>query len=187
MPWRRKWQPTPVFLTGKSHGQRRLAGYSSWGCKNVRHDLAIKWESEYLPQRVPLRPQWDNTFIGRSEQCQQTGSAPQALGALTTKAVSSLRAGTLHLFRPHLTFSACLAQPLACPFSAECQAPTAPVQVGVRRHTLFAPLPRPVGEASPGHQELPPRPSHGTRASGCCWTSTYSTQRWSSKAKTTRG
>ena len=26
--WRRKWQPTPVFLPGKSHGQRRLAGYS---------------------------------------------------------------------------------------------------------------------------------------------------------------
>ena len=25
-PWRRKWQPTPVFLPGKSHGQRSLAG-----------------------------------------------------------------------------------------------------------------------------------------------------------------
>ena len=31
--WRRKWQPTPVFLLGKSHGQRSLAGYSSWGHK----------------------------------------------------------------------------------------------------------------------------------------------------------
>ena len=30
-PWRRKWQPTPVFLPGKSHGQRSLAGYSPWG------------------------------------------------------------------------------------------------------------------------------------------------------------
>ena len=27
IPWRRKWQPTPVFLPGKSHGQRRLADY----------------------------------------------------------------------------------------------------------------------------------------------------------------
>jgi len=27
-PWRRKWQPTPVFLPGKSHGQRSLVGYS---------------------------------------------------------------------------------------------------------------------------------------------------------------
>ena len=26
--WRRKWQPTPVYLPGKSHGQRSLAGYS---------------------------------------------------------------------------------------------------------------------------------------------------------------
>ena len=33
-PWRRKWQPTPVFLPGKSHGQRNLEGYSPWGCKD---------------------------------------------------------------------------------------------------------------------------------------------------------
>ena len=31
--WRRKWQPTPVFLPGKPHGRRSLAGYSSQGCK----------------------------------------------------------------------------------------------------------------------------------------------------------
>ena len=31
--WRRAWQPTPVFLPGESHGQRSLAGYSPWGCK----------------------------------------------------------------------------------------------------------------------------------------------------------
>ena len=37
IPWRRKWQPTPVFLPGESHGQRRLAGYSPWGCKRARH------------------------------------------------------------------------------------------------------------------------------------------------------
>ena len=28
VPWRRKWQPTPVFLPGKSHGQWNLVGYS---------------------------------------------------------------------------------------------------------------------------------------------------------------
>ena len=32
-PWRRAWQPTPVFLPGESHGQRSLAGYSLWGQK----------------------------------------------------------------------------------------------------------------------------------------------------------
>ena len=31
--WRRKWQPTPVFLPGRSHGQRSLAGYIPWGHK----------------------------------------------------------------------------------------------------------------------------------------------------------
>ena len=33
IPWRRKWLPTPVFLPGKSHGQRSLAGYSPCSCK----------------------------------------------------------------------------------------------------------------------------------------------------------
>ena len=32
-PWRRKWHPTPVFLPGKSHGQRNLMDCSPWGCK----------------------------------------------------------------------------------------------------------------------------------------------------------
>ena len=33
IPWRKKWQPAPVFLPGKFHGQRRLASYSPWGHK----------------------------------------------------------------------------------------------------------------------------------------------------------
>ena len=32
IPWRRKWQPTPVFLPEKSHGGRSSVGYSSWDC-----------------------------------------------------------------------------------------------------------------------------------------------------------
>ena len=42
IPWRKKWQPTPVFLPGKSHGQRSLVGYSPWGCKRVGLDWATK-------------------------------------------------------------------------------------------------------------------------------------------------
>ena len=34
IPWRRKWQPTPVFLPGEFHGQRNLVGYSPWGHKD---------------------------------------------------------------------------------------------------------------------------------------------------------
>ena len=42
IPWRRKWQPTAVFLSGKSHGQRSLVAYIPWGHKKVGHDLATK-------------------------------------------------------------------------------------------------------------------------------------------------
>jgi len=43
IPWRRKWQPTPVFLPGKSNGQRSLVGYYGlWGHKRIGHDLATK-------------------------------------------------------------------------------------------------------------------------------------------------
>ena len=34
-PWRRKWQPTPVFLPGESHGWRNLVGYSPRGLQRV--------------------------------------------------------------------------------------------------------------------------------------------------------
>ena len=33
IPWRRPWQPTPVFLPGESHGQRSQVGYCPQGCK----------------------------------------------------------------------------------------------------------------------------------------------------------
>ena len=50
IPWRRKWQSTPVYLLGKSPGQRCLAGYSPWGRKKLdttehREDLR---RPEYL-------------------------------------------------------------------------------------------------------------------------------------------
>ena len=41
IPWRRKWQPIPVFLPGKSHGQKSLVGYSPWDHR-VGHDRATE-------------------------------------------------------------------------------------------------------------------------------------------------
>ena len=35
VPWRRKWQPTPVFLPGKSYEQRSPVGYSQWGLQEL--------------------------------------------------------------------------------------------------------------------------------------------------------
>ena len=38
IPWRRVWQPTPLFLPGEPHGQRTLAGYGPQGWQRVGHD-----------------------------------------------------------------------------------------------------------------------------------------------------
>jgi len=46
IPWRRKWQPTPIFLSGRFHGQRSPAGYSPWSCKGVRYNLVTKQQQQ---------------------------------------------------------------------------------------------------------------------------------------------
>ena len=42
-PWRRKWQPTLVFLPGEFHGQRSLVGYSPWGHKESNRTEHTGW------------------------------------------------------------------------------------------------------------------------------------------------
>ena len=44
IPWRRAWQPTPVLLPGKSHGQRRLAGYSPVQFGSVAQSCLTLWD-----------------------------------------------------------------------------------------------------------------------------------------------
>ena len=51
-PWRRKWQPIPVFLPGESHKQRSLAGYSSWGCKSWTWLSNSTTTANYVPSRL---------------------------------------------------------------------------------------------------------------------------------------
>ena len=53
IPWRRKWQPTPVFLPTKSHGQRSLMGYSPWGHKRVGQDLATEQQDKVKGSKDP--------------------------------------------------------------------------------------------------------------------------------------
>jgi len=50
-PGERNGNPTPVFLPGESHGQRSLAGYSTWGCR-VRHDGLRKAQSTFMSHRI---------------------------------------------------------------------------------------------------------------------------------------
>ena len=54
-PWRKKWQPTPVFLPGESQGQRSLAGYSLCGHKRVRHDLATKQQNKHKSTNIYIK------------------------------------------------------------------------------------------------------------------------------------
>ena len=51
------WQPTPVFLPGKSHGQRSLVDYSSWGCKSpdrLREETTTTTTTSFLKRGFPV-------------------------------------------------------------------------------------------------------------------------------------
>ena len=78
IPWRKKLQPSPVFLPGKSHEQRSLAGYHPWCHKRVKHNLATAAAAvasvmsdsvrPHRQQLIRLRRPWDspgkNTGVG---------------------------------------------------------------------------------------------------------------------------
>ena len=46
IPWRRAWQPTPVFLSGEPQGQRSLVDYSPWGCNES--DTTERLSAQYM-------------------------------------------------------------------------------------------------------------------------------------------
>ena len=48
IPWRRKWQPTPVCLPGPPHGRRSLVGYSLWCCKELSMTERLSTHSRCL-------------------------------------------------------------------------------------------------------------------------------------------
>ena len=54
IPWRRKWQPTPLFLPGKSHVQRSLVGYSLWGHKKWEKTEQLNNNENHLTVSSPM-------------------------------------------------------------------------------------------------------------------------------------
>ena len=52
IPWRRKWQSTPGLLSGKSHGQRSLVGYSPWGRKESDTTERLRFTSLWFPSYI---------------------------------------------------------------------------------------------------------------------------------------
>ena len=55
IPWRREWLPSPEFLPGEFHGQRRLVDYSPWGCRVWRD-----WEADALDERASRWPKCEH-------------------------------------------------------------------------------------------------------------------------------
>ena len=64
IPWRRAWQPTLLFLPGESQGQRSLAGYSPWGCKES--DTTEATEHTHMQTNKEGRCSWTSTLKVRS-------------------------------------------------------------------------------------------------------------------------
>ena len=72
IPWRREWQPTPVFLPGESRGQRSLADYGPQGCKELdtteQQTLSISTEFYSLNSCYPhislvIQPVWSSPIF----------------------------------------------------------------------------------------------------------------------------
>ena len=63
MPWRRKWQPTPVFLPGKSSGPWSLVGYRPWGRKELDTTERVQFHFSLFTFNTPWRRKWEPTSV----------------------------------------------------------------------------------------------------------------------------
>ena len=91
--WRRKWQPTPVLLPGKSHGRRSLVGYSPWSHKesdateqlHFTHFVLYLWRRKWQLTQVFLSgdAHWQRSLAGHGpwgrRESDTTEVAEQAL------------------------------------------------------------------------------------------------------------
>ena len=73
--WRRKWQPTPVFLPGESHGQRSLVGYSPWSHKEVDTTDQITHTHTHTRVSVHLTHSWDMHLCRIFSICHLSGAS----------------------------------------------------------------------------------------------------------------
>ena len=66
IPWRRKWQPAPIYSPSKLHGQRSLVGYSPWGCKKsgTTERLTTQPHIEVYIRSVESPGSTKSTFVG---------------------------------------------------------------------------------------------------------------------------
>ena len=70
IPWRRKWQPAPIFLPGESHGQRKLVDFSPWDHKEsdmteCAHMSARAHTHTHTDTHIHTHTVWRGEGIGR--------------------------------------------------------------------------------------------------------------------------
>ena len=93
IPWRRKWQPSPVFLPGESHGRRSLVGYSPWGhrgsdmTERLHFSLFtfMHWRRKWKPTLVflPGESQGRRSLVGwRPQGCKESDPTEQLTPSL---------------------------------------------------------------------------------------------------------
>ena len=129
MPWRRKWQPTLVFLPAKFHIQRSLAGYSPWGCKES--DMtghARAWPE--LPFYLGGMMEWGNGdgAVGMVRKKTDVPSLPGIVGkakwetislsdsspTMTTCCEGNVNTKTIHSYAQHFIFKKTYMQSTSC-------------------------------------------------------------------------
>ena len=89
IPWRRAWQPTPVFLLAQSHGQRSLVGYSSRGLKESDMSDATECAHTHTLKSTVVRCTSWHTGLASSEQARNKILHHCALHSLDSKAQKS--------------------------------------------------------------------------------------------------
>ena len=101
IPWRRKWQPTPVFLPGEFYGQRNLAGYSPWSCKESDTTQWLTHYQEKMRRWIPtLVFMWESQM---PNPINVTLFVPNSLQCLLSQVPSSQMDRALVLAKNHLS------------------------------------------------------------------------------------
>ena len=95
MHWRRKWQPTPVFLPGKTQGRGRPVGCHLWG--RTESDATEATEQQTVARQAPLSMEFSRQEYWRGLPCPPPADLPDLGIELMAPAARALQAGSLLL------------------------------------------------------------------------------------------
>ena len=111
MSWRRNWQPTPVFLPGKSHGQRNMAGYSPWDHKRAGHNWVTKQQQWRLRPKIWELRSCMLLSMAKQNKTKQNQKPGHDLWEQGDRAISELSSGADSCCALRITHKARASQP----------------------------------------------------------------------------